>query len=257
MIPKTIHYCWFGRGEKPRLAKKCISSWRKHCPDYQIIEWNEDNYDIAAAPLFVRQAIENKKWAFATDYVRLKVIHDHGGVYLDTDVELLKSLDGFLQDHAFFGFEYEGDKYRINSGLGFGAEKNTQILRDLMETYESTSFVLPNGDLNLTWNSVKETAVFVDHGLQLDGTTQVLDQQVHVYPDRYFHPLKNGYLFPRITPDTVSIHWYASSWWPNGARRKHFYRIHRNRVVRRIDSIGTKILGADRYLKYKRTLRRH
>ena len=97
MIPKVIHYCWFGGNPKPKLAEKCIKSWKKYCPDYEIIEWNEDNFDISAAPLYVRQAYEAKKWAFVTDYVRLEVVYNHGGVYLDTDVELLKSLDSLFQ----------------------------------------------------------------------------------------------------------------------------------------------------------------
>ena len=88
MIPKTIHYCWFSCNPKPKLAEKCIKSWKKHCPDYEIIEWNEDNFDLSTAPLYVRQAYEAKKWAFVTDYVRLKLVYDYGGIYMDTDVEL-------------------------------------------------------------------------------------------------------------------------------------------------------------------------
>lgn len=104
-IPKVIHYCWFGHDPKPKLAEKCIKSWKKKCPDYKIIEWNEENFDISACPLYVRQAYEAKKWAFVTDYVRLKVVYEHGGIYLDTDVELKKNLDFLLNHKAYFGFE--------------------------------------------------------------------------------------------------------------------------------------------------------
>ena len=102
MIPKIIHYCWFGKDEKPKLAKKCIASWKKYCPDYQIIEWNEDNYDISSAPLFVRQAIEAQKWAFASDYVRLKVVYEHGGIYLDCDTFPISKFDDNLLSNDFF-----------------------------------------------------------------------------------------------------------------------------------------------------------
>ena len=105
MIPKTIHYVWFGRNPKPDLAVKCINSWKKYCPDYEIIEWNEDNFNLDEAPLYVRQAYEAKKWAFVSDYVRLWAMTEFGGIYMDTDVEVLKPLDRFLQNEAFSGFE--------------------------------------------------------------------------------------------------------------------------------------------------------
>ena len=107
MIPKTIHYCWFGGNPLPKLAKKCIKSWKKYCPDFEIIEWNEANFDISSAPLYVRQAYEAKKWAFVTDYVRLYALTSYGGIYMDTDVEVIKPLDFFLNHDAFSGFESE------------------------------------------------------------------------------------------------------------------------------------------------------
>ncbi len=127
MIPKTIHYCWFGRNPKPKLAEKCIRSWKRRCPDYEIIEWNEDNYDISSAPLFVRQAYEKKKWGFVPDYIRLDLINRFGGIYLDTDVEVLKRLDCFLENKSFFGLE--NNKY-VALGLGFGAEKERLFYRN-------------------------------------------------------------------------------------------------------------------------------
>ena len=125
MIPKIIHYCWFGYGPKPKLAEKCIRSWKKYCPDYQIIEWNENNFDISACPLYVRQAYEARKWAFVTDYVRLKVIYENGGIYMDTDVELKKNLDNLLPYNAYFGFE---NYWVIATGLGFGALRDFPYL---------------------------------------------------------------------------------------------------------------------------------
>ena len=113
MIPKKIHYCWFGRGEKPKLAQMCIASWRKYCPDYEIVEWNEDNFDLDYNA-YTRYCYDNKKWAFLSDFVRLVVVAEHGGLYFDTDVELLKSPDELLRYGAFYGFENDSN---INTGL--------------------------------------------------------------------------------------------------------------------------------------------
>ena len=136
MIPKIIHYCWFGGAPKSKLIKKCIKSWLKYCGDYKIIEWNETNFDINTTPLFVRQAYQHKKWAFVTDYVRLKVVYENGGLYFDTDVELLKNPDDFLQNEAFFGFN---ENNRIATGLVMGANKNCKLLADLMDNYLNDS----------------------------------------------------------------------------------------------------------------------
>jgi len=132
MIPKKIHYCWFGRNPKPKLAEKCIASWKKYCPDYEIIEWNEDNFDINMN-VYTRYCYENKKWAYLSDFARLYVVAENGGVYFDTDVELLKNPDELLKLEAFYGFETEKC---INTGLGFGAEKNHPTVMAMVEEYE-------------------------------------------------------------------------------------------------------------------------
>ena len=119
MIPKKIHYCWFGGNPLPELAIKCLESWKKYCPDYEIIEWNETNFNLDSCE-YVREAYQAKKWAFVSDYARLKVVYDNGGIYLDTDVELIKSLDRLLKNKSFFGTETTGV---VATGLGFGAEK--------------------------------------------------------------------------------------------------------------------------------------
>ncbi len=133
MIPKKIHYCWFGRGEKPKLAEKCIASWKKYCPDYEIIEWNEDNFDISQNGYF-QYCLNNKKYAFLSDLARLYVVRDHGGIYFDTDVELLKRPDELLGYEAFYGFE---DKSAINTGQGFGAEKDHPTVHAMVDQYET------------------------------------------------------------------------------------------------------------------------
>lgn len=128
MIPKVIHYCWFGHNPKPELIEKCIASWRKYCPDYKIIEWNEDNYDVNCCE-YTRQAYIAEKWAFVSDQARLQVVYEHGGIYMDTDIELQKSIDDFLQYDAWFA---QDDIRYINTGLGFGAVKGHDLIRELL-----------------------------------------------------------------------------------------------------------------------------
>ena len=126
-IPKVIHYCWFGDKELPKLAKKCIKSWNKYCPDYKIVCWTEDNFDVTCNR-YVHEAYKAKKWAFVSDYVRLKVVYDNGGIYLDTDVELIKPIDDLIENSGFMGFDEKGI---IATGLGFGAEAGNKIIYEL------------------------------------------------------------------------------------------------------------------------------
>lgn len=137
MIPKTIHYVWFGRNQKPELIEKCIASWRKYCPDWEIIEWNENNWDISRYT-FAKQAYEAKKWAFVSDVARLDVVHQHGGVYLDTDVELLRPINSLLENEAFLAFETE--RY-INTGLGFGAIPGHLGVKAMIDYYRNKKYV--------------------------------------------------------------------------------------------------------------------
>ena len=135
-IPKFIHYCWLGRNPKPESVLKCIDSWKKYCPDYKIKEWNEDNLDISNN-LYSRQAYKAKVWAFATDYFRLWIIYNYGGIYLDTDVQIIKPLDPLLNNKSYMGFE--SSEY-VNSGLGFGAEAGSKAIYEQMKIYESLQF---------------------------------------------------------------------------------------------------------------------
>jgi len=260
MIPKVIHYCWFGGNPKPKLAKKCIRSWKKYCPDSEILEWNESNYDLSSAPLYVRQAYERKKWAFVTDYVRLQVVYDHGGIYLDTDVELLRSLDDLLENKAYFGFE---DGECIATGLGFGAEKGIQILKEMMEQYHHCPFILPDGTYDLETCTERNTKVFIQHGLQPNGKYQVLDDNVFILPECVLRPYHDWKGTLNIVPETISIHWYNASWQPDSykkdkessvnkakeMRRKEFFHCLPQRVLR-------KILGNATVDRIKETLKR-
>ena len=122
-IPKVLHYCWFGGAPKPKNIQNCIRSWKKYCPDYEIIEWNEQNFDVSQS-LYTRQAYDARRWAFVADYARLKILYEQGGIYMDTDVELLRSLDDLLVYPAFFGFQHNNE---VATGLGFGAEARSPV----------------------------------------------------------------------------------------------------------------------------------
>lgn len=206
MIPKTIHYCWFGRGEKPKLTQKCITSWKKHCPDYETIEWNEDNFDIQAHP-YAKFCYERKKWAFLSDYVRLVVVEQHGGIYFDTDVELLKSLDGWMCHKAFYGFE--NHRY-VNTGQGFGAEPHHPTVVAMLASYRSLQ---PDetGVYPIIGCPILNTQALLPFGLQLNGQRQNVGG-AEIYPAEYFNPYESSTGRMNKTRNTVSVHWYCGSW---------------------------------------------
>lgn len=259
MIPKTIHYCWFGRNPKPALAEKCIKSWKKHCPDYEIIEWNEDNFDISACPLYVRQAYEAKKWAFVTDYVRLKVVYDNGGIYMDTDVELIKNLDSLLSNKAYFGFE---DGVHIATGLGFGAIKKHPILKGMMNDYIDISFIKPDGNYDTITCPQRNTSVFIKHSLIQNNSKQVIGGCL-VLPSEYLCPIDYNTGKKKITKSTLSIHHFSASW-----QDKELQKMHRRNVIRKKreeafdlivhlpNRIAICMLGKTRYEKLKKVLKR-
>lgn len=230
MIPQVIHYCWFGGQSKPALAEKCFDSWKKVCPGYEIIEWNETSYDISQAPLYVRQAYEAKKWAFVTDYVRLQVVYEHGGIYLDTDVELLRSPDKLLNHHAFFGFEVPE---LINTGLGFGAEAGSEILRELMADYQDIPFILEDAQMDLTPCPVRNTAVFLRRGLRSDNTKQLLNDGSLILPTEYLCPIDYHTGQKHVTKNTYSIHHFSASWQSRKQHRHLEYKHRKYRIERK------------------------
>ena len=203
MIPKKIHYCWFGRGQKPKLAQKCIASWKKYCPDYEIIEWNEDNFDVNMNG-YTRMCMEQKKYAFLSDYARLVVVAEHGGIYFDTDVELVRSPSEFLKHHSFFGFE---DTNHINTGVGFGAEAGNQAVQAMLGEYKQ----LLSGNKGIIGCPILNTNALKQFGLRLNGKTQDLKIAVVYAPD-YFNPYDDPTGKLNKTNHTVSIHWYSKSW---------------------------------------------
>jgi len=222
MIPKRIHYCWFGANPLPDIAKKCIVSWKKYCPDYEIILWNEENFDINAVP-FTAQVAKSRKWGFIVDYIRAYVVYYYGGIYLDTDVELLRSLtDDLLQNCCFGGFE---DKEYIAPGLIFAGEKGCHIAKELMGFYTSYNFIKDNGELNLTASPKIFTTMLLKYGLRQSNTYQELGIFTS-YPTEYFCPMSYKTGIVNITENTYSIHHYEGSWftkeglWFSKVRRK-------------------------------------
>ena len=208
MIPKVIHYCWFGGNPLNDMAKKCIESWKKYCPDYEIVEWNESNFDIGTSCDYVKEAYEAKKWAFVSDYVRLWAIYNYGGIYLDVDVELIKSIDFLRKNKAFFGFE---DDNNIATGVGFGAEKDNDVVKELINDYNNIHFKNSDGKFDLTPCPSRNTRIFKKWGFEGNGKKQIVNGNV-VYPKDYFCPKDYNTNILNITENTVSIHHFIASW---------------------------------------------
>lgn len=215
MIPKKIHYCWFGGNPLPDIAIKCMESWQKHCPGYEIIRWDESNCDMAVNQ-FIEQAYEEKKWAFVSDYYRLKVVEEHGGIYLDVDVELLKPLDDLLELDGFMGFEL-GTAKLIATGLGFGAVNNHPIITALRENYENKPFIKQDGQLDMLPCPQRDTKVLVGYGLIKNNKRQTI-QGITFFPSDYFSPI--GFMGEReFSENTYSIHHFNASWFTDRQRK--------------------------------------
>lgn len=238
MIPKVIHYCWFGRGKKPELAIKCIESWKKILPDYEIKEWNEDNFDLNCNK-YVKEAYENKKYAFVTDYVRLYALYNEGGIYMDTDVEVLKPLDEFLRHPAFSGFENNNS---IPTGIMASTKKNKWI-ESLLKDYDNISFVNKDGSLDLTTNVVRITNTTIEnYNIELNNTYQDL-KEVVFYPHDYFCPKDWNTGNINITDNTHTIHHFSGSW----HSKKEKKQIAKKKKL--IEKYGEE-LGNEKYIKY-------
>lgn len=253
-IPKIIHYCWFGRKPKPKLAEKCIKSWKKFCPDYEIIEWNEDNFDVSTAPLYVRQAYEAKYWAFVTDYVRLKAMTEMGGIYMDTDVEVIKPLDAFLKQEAFAGFEHIE---RIQTGL-LACRKGFPLFQEFLHYYDNAVFLRPDGSVDTTTNVEILTNLCRQRGLALNDQYQVVDGFA-IYPKEVFCPVDFDTKKLKKTRKTVTIHWFAGSWQPE-EDLKILQEEERQRRRERSSNfrlrIGKAIFGETGYEKLKTIIKR-
>jgi hypothetical protein len=221
-IPKTIHYCWFGKAPLPELALKCIASWKKFLPDFEIKEWNENNFDVDQIP-YTSQAYKCKKYAFVSDYARFKILYDHGGIYFDTDVEIIKPLGKILETVPFMACERDYDDIRtiatkfnrgisVAPGLGLAAQPGNHIYKEILLLYQQLSFI-EQGSINLTTVVVYTTNILINHGLQNICGIQVVDG-ITIYPKRYFCPLSADKSDLQIEQETVSIHHFAASWMP-------------------------------------------
>lgn len=218
MIPKKIHYCWFGGKPIPNNLKKYIKSWKKKCPDYEIIRWDESNFDIRCSK-FLSDAYDAKAWAFVSDYARLKIIYDNGGIYLDTDVEVLKSFDTLLINDCYFA-EQQTDNV-VASGLGFGSVKGHKILKEMLDEYDSTVFDI-NKKMELACPHLN-TRTLTKHGFKYSNKiTSMKNINVVIYPPKYFDPLAPGNTETLLCDDTYSIHHYSATWMKNSIviRRK-------------------------------------
>ena len=207
MIPKVIHYCWFGGNPRPANTKKYIESWKKYCPDYEIKEWNESNFDVFSHP-FMKAAYEAKAWAFVSDYARLKIIYDNGGVYLDTDVELLKNIDFLLENNFFIGTTQVGQF--CTTGLGFGAEKHNTTVERMMDEYNH--LVFDNEKKRSFACPALNDRVLVEIGHEIKDEIEILNGCICILPARYMDPISPGDSKNLLCSDTVSIHHYSASW---------------------------------------------
>lgn len=207
MIPKVIHFCWFGGKPYPDIVKKCLKSWERQCPDYQIIGWTEENYDVTGNP-YILEAYQRKKWAFVSDYARLDIIYKYGGIYLDTDVELIKSLDPLLTHSCFVASDGGG----INTGLGFGAEKGNSCVKQMMDIYNSARFIDADGNLNLSPSTYYNTLQFENAGLELNSTQVQHIKGAEILPPEYFSPYNSQTFSMDLTENTYGIHWGSRLW---------------------------------------------
>lgn len=215
MIPKIIHYCWFGGNPLPESAKNCIASWRKFFPDYEIIEWNESNFDVYSIP-YTAEAYSAKKYAFVSDYVRIKVLYEHGGVYFDTDVEVIAPLTDILDRGGYMGFEIDPCAERlygaVNPGLGMAAPLGNAILKQILDYYNHLQFILDDGTYNISDAIVNiTTRVLIANGLQEIAGIQLVEN-LYLYPAEYFNPLDDAIGRLHCTSKTYSIHWFSKTW---------------------------------------------
>ena len=243
-IPKIIHYCWVGGGPLPELALRCIESWKRFCPDYEIRRWDETDFD-ASQNRYAQQALEAGKWAFVSDYARLKIVYDCGGIYLDTDVELLRPLDDLLEYKGFLGFQ---NRSEVATGLGFGAEAQNPVIGAMLHGYDGISFRQPDGSLDLLPCPKRNTEALLSLGLCSNGSRQLLDGVLILPPEVLcpIHPLTGK---QDLTPAARSIHHFQGSWKPEPpAFERRLKKLLGNRLY---------YSGYGRLKKYYSLLRKH
>lgn len=239
-IPKTIHYCWFGGKEKPEIVKKCINSWRIYLSDYEMIEWNEENFNLTMNP-YVQEAYESKKFAFVSDYVRVHALYHYGGIYLDTDVEVFKPFDDFLHHESFWGFE-QGN-YIATSTIG--AAKENPLIKKFFDFYKGKHFIREDGTSNELTNVFIITKILENLGLERNGEYQDIDHIGVFYPQNYFSPY--DYINCRTfkNENTYAMHHFYKSWLPPKARFKS-----------NLKAIAARVIGGDNIAKIRKVVSR-
>lgn len=232
MIPKKIHYCWFGGKPLPESAKKYIETWKKYCPDYEIIEWNENNFDVTKNK-YCKEAYEAKKWAFVSDYARFWILYKYGGIYFDTDVEVIKPLDDIVAKGPFMGCERDAEKdmvtvkagsISVNPGLGIGVNSGLGIYKEILNLYDTLDFKNKDGSFNLKTVVQYTTEILAKHGLKNTNQIQYC-AGVYIYPREYFCPknIVTGKL--EITDNSYTIHHFEGSWLTPWLRCRHCVKI--------------------------------
>lgn len=230
MIPKIIHYCWFGKKKMPNKFKKYIKSWKKHCPDYEIKLWNEDNYDIDTIP-FTQEAKKQGKWAFVSDYARFDILEKYGGIYLDTDVEVLKNFDNLLNYNAFAGFECSD---YINFGSAVGAEPHNKIIQEMLAYIQNLTF--SEKTIQTETGPIIQTKILIKHGLKTDRTEQDIEG-FHIFPPEYFCPMNYSQILDNLTENTYSIHHFSATWFDKKERRRFLWNNRKARIKYAIKKI--------------------
>ena len=206
-IPKKIHYCWFGNNKMSDLNKMCIESWYKHCPDYEIVLWNEDNYDFSKN-IYMKEAYEAEKWGFVPDYARIDIIYNEGGIYLDTDVELIKNIDDFLYQDAFCAVDSSN---LVSLGLGFGAKKENSFIKKMISVYDDISFINENNSYNNIPAPSLQKNFFENMGYVCDGNYKIIDN-VTFLPANVFAGYNHRVGQYDISIHTYGIHHYEGTW---------------------------------------------
>lgn len=212
MIPKVIHYCWFGHNPLPKLARRCIESWKKFLPDYEIKEWNEENFDVSIIP-YTKDAYECKKYAFVSDYARFWILYHYGGVYFDTDVEVIKPMDEIINNGAFMGSEIvasDDTELRVAAGLGLACESHNSLYKDILNYYKDLSFLV-DGVPNLTTVVKIVTDLLYSKGLKSVNEIQEIEG-IKIYPAEYFAARTNSIVNIPLTENSYSVHHYMASW---------------------------------------------
>lgn len=234
-IPREIYYCWFGKNPKSKRMKRCIRSWKKFLPDYNIHEINEDNYDLNRKPSYVQQAYTAKKWAFVSDYARFDVLYHQGGVYFDTDVQIIRPMVEILQKGSYMGCERDGNgitEIFVAPGLGMAAVPGLQIYKEILDTYENDCFISDDVSMNQNTVVVRTTNVLKQHGLKNIAEVQTVDG-ITIYPTSFFCPNLRWYVELFQWHETaLTIHWFDASWWSDEKKRNEKIRKRKVKINR-------------------------